>query len=169
MLNKRKKVFQILLDIYITDRIWGRVVGVTVHCCILLIMLLLLFSNTRPKQWPIQKVLIHSRNCWTQQRIWRMLLTNWDVPETGCRDSNNSTSFEYLSFVNSCILIYSHTSLHSWGFSMLDHLSVWECTADEQIETLQKERMAKVLTVKFCCGKLDQLSCPLLQSLWTAR
>lgn len=59
-----------------------------------------------------------------------------------------------------------HTTLRylwciGWS-SMLDHRSVLG-TANEQIETLQKKRMAKVLAVELCCGKLDQLSCSLLQ------
>lgn len=169
MLNNKKKAFWILLHVYITNNIWGRVVGVTVHCCIFIVVFLPLLLNTKPKQWLIQKVLIHSRSCWTQQHIWRMLLRNWDVPETDSRDSNNSTSFEYLYFVHSCIL---STSYHPAFFrecrrvlSVRPLLSVWECTANEQIEILQKKRMVRVLTVELCCGKLDQLACLLLKSL----
>lgn len=169
MLNNRRKVFQILLHVYIIDSILGRVVGVAVHNCIFIVMLLVLL-NTRPKQWLIQKVLNHSTNCWTQQHIWRMLLKNWDVPETACRDSNNSTSFEFLYFVNSCILSTPHLPAFFRVFrrvlSVRPLLSVWSKWAGRDITEI---KMAKVLTAKFCCGKLDQLSCPLVHFMWTAR
>lgn len=138
MLNKKKKAFQILLHVYITDNIWGRVV--CVHCCVFIVRLLHLLLNTKPNQWLIQKVLIHSRSSWTQQYIWRMLLRNWDVQETDCRDSNNSTLFGYLYFVHSCILSTPHHSAFSRVCRMVLYvrplLSLWEYTADEQIQIL---------------------------------
>lgn len=126
MLNKKKKAFQILLHVYITDNIWGRVVRV--HCCVFIVRLLPILLNTKPNQWLIQKVLIHSRSCWTQQYIWRMLLRNWDVPETDCRDSNNSTLLGIFILCRAAYYLL-HTTLHSlrcagW-FSILDHCSVF--------------------------------------------
>lgn len=71
-----------------------------------------------------EKVLLHSRSCWTQQQLWT--LKSWDVPELGCTDSTNSTSCEYLHCVITQLhIIYTIPSLPplgcTGGVCMLNH------------------------------------------------